>query len=156
MTVIAEPFAQTAQFSQRYGMEDICRYHTRYCTGELQQYTNETECLDYMRALPMYTELCGAQRAFYGHSLPCKWKHHILVPANPSVHCGHIGKEGARGGDDSLKCDDVAECTEDEGQDDWPAFVLFGDNTPPERIALYEADNVGYEDEPFPCVIPLE
>ena len=148
-----EQFVQTAQLSKRYGTEDTCRYHTRYCTGDLQQYASEQECLDYMRSLPIFTEACTSQRPFAGHSLLCKWKHHLMIPTNPPLHCPHIGKLGVADSNGNFKCDDTTECTKDEGQALWPLVNVLPQDIPSERKQLYEENNIGWEDEPFPCVV---
>ena len=82
MMQIITRFAQTASFSKRYGLEDICRYHTRFCGGNpaTVQYASEQECLAYMRTLPLYTNMCGKNRPFKGLTLACKFKHHLLIP----------------------------------------------------------------------------
>ena len=150
-------FAQTAQFSKRYGIEDICRYHTEYCSGDpaTSQYDTEDDCLEFMRSLPLWTEACGRNRAFVGLSLGCKWKHHLMIPTNPPLHCPHIGLPGSADVNGALKCNDEVECVgNDEGQDLWPPLLEIGDETPAERIAVYEQNNIGWEDEPFGCAIP--
>lgn len=62
---------QAAQHSKRWGIEDICKYHTEFCAGDnsTRQYDSEAECLAYMRALPQYTEACGTQRPLSGNSV---------------------------------------------------------------------------------------
>lgn len=146
-------FVQTASFSKRYGIEDICRYHTKFCSSDpvTRQYSTEKECLDYMRSLPLYTEMCGKNRPFSGRSFPCKWKHHLMIPTNPPLHCPHIGKAGVADINGNFKCDDAAECTKDEGQDEWPPLRDVGAETPAERLQLYAENDIGYEDEPFGC-----
>lgn len=149
-------FAQAAQYSKRYGIEDTCRVHTVFCADnpDTRQYESEQECIDYIRSLPMWTEACGKNRLFGGHSIPCKWKHHLMVPTNPLLHCPHIGKLGVADKNGDLKCDDVAECSQDDGQDSWPPVYDVGNDTPLERIQFIENNNIGYEDEPLGCAIP--
>jgi len=153
-----EMWSQVSQFSKRWGMHMICRYHTEYCAGNTitKQYESEQECLDYMKSLPLYSEKCGPKRPMAGHTLPCKWKHHNMIPVNPAAHCPHIGKEGVSDVNGDLKCDDIAECTDDEGQNQWISPMQYGDNTPADVLAIFEASNVGYENENLGCNIPLQ
>lgn len=96
MLAIARLLAQTATHSKRFGIEDICKYHTEYCASNnaTKQYDSEEECFEYISGLPAYTEMCGIQRPNAGHSVACKLKHHFMVPANAPVHCAHIGPAG--------------------------------------------------------------
>lgn len=60
-----------------------------------------------------------------------------MIPANPFLHCAHIGKAGVVDIHGNLKCDDVAECSENEGQDSWPPLLKIGPDTPLNRQQLY-------------------
>ena len=156
MRFLIESYVQTADLSKRWGVEDICRYHTEFCAAdpETRQYDSEAECLQYIGALPLYTEACGPNRPLNGHSVSCKLKHHFMIPANPKLLCPHIGPLGAHDPNHHIKCDDVTECSEDQGQNDWPPIVAIGDNTPASVEAAYEESNAGYETEPFGCAVP--
>lgn len=151
-----EFFVQTAELSQRWGIEDICKYHTAFCADDpaTRQYASEAECLSYMASLPLYTPACGPNRPLSGHSLGCKFKHHMMIPANPRLHCPHIGPLGAMDPNMHMKCDDTAECSSDIGQASWPPVTEIGEQTPAEIVDLFDADNVGAESEPLGCAIP--
>ncbi len=153
---LAERYVQTSDLSKRWGLEDICRYHTEFCADdpETRQYESEEACLEYLGSLPLYTEACGPNRALSGHSISCKFKHHFMIPANPALHCPHIGPLGNADPHGSSKCDDVSECSEDVGQDAWPPVSAIGDATPSDLVELFMQSNEGYEDEPFGCAIP--
>lgn len=156
MRFLIESYVQTADLSKRWGVEDICRYHTQFCADdpETRQYASEEECLQYIGDLPLYTEACGPNRPLNGHSVSCKLKHHFMIPANPKLHCPHIGPLGAHDPNHHFKCDDTAECSEDQGQDGWPTIAAIGANTPANVVSAYEESNEGYETEPFGCAIP--
>ncbi|MCA9546247.1 MAG: hypothetical protein KC613_17705 [Myxococcales bacterium] len=156
MRTLVEHFVWGASLFKRWGVEDICRYHTRYCADdpETRQYASEAECLDFMRTLPLYSAGCGPNRPLAGLSLPCKFKHHFMVPANPALHCPHIGPPGQHDPHDKLKCDDEAECSDPDQAAGWPDVVRIGDQTPDAVRALAEASNAGFEDEPLGCVLP--
>jgi hypothetical protein len=151
-----ERYVQGADLSKRWGLEDICRYHTKFCADDptTRQYESEQECLDYLGQLPLYTEKCGPNRPLNGHSISCKFKHHFMIPANPKLHCAHIGKVGQSDVNHHMKCDDDMECSDDEGQNAWPPITHIGANTPQEVIDVYNENNVGFETEPFGCAVP--
>jgi hypothetical protein len=153
---LIERIVQTADLSKRWGLEDICRYHTEFCAGdpETEQYASEEECLEYLGSLPLHSEACGPNRPLNGHSISCKLKHHFMIPANPALHCPHIGPLGAHDPNHKLKCDDVAECSTDEGQASWPPVVAIGPNTPANVVQALAQSNAGYESEPLGCAIP--
>jgi hypothetical protein len=153
---LIERYVQTSDLSKRWGIEDICRYHTRYCADDpmTRQYASEQECIDYMNTLPLYTAACGPNRPLNGHSLPCKFKHHFMIPTNPKLHCPHIGPMGMMDPNHHFKCDDTAECSADEGQDAWPPVSAIGASTPADVRQLFEESNVGFETEPFGCAVP--
>jgi len=154
---LIESFVQASQSSERWGVEDICRYHTQYCAGNpaLKQYDSEQDCLDYISSLPLYTEACGPNRPLSGGSLSCKFKHHFMVPADPEVHCAHIGKIGVEDINGDLVCDDDADCSEDAGQNAWPPVTNFGADTPANVLSAYAASNVGYQSAPLSCATEL-
>ena len=156
MKFVIERIVQAADLSKRWGAEDICRYHTKFCAADpnTKQYESEQACLSYMKSLPLYSQACGKNRPLSGNSLSCKLKHHFMIPAHPSLHCPHIGPKGRLDPDNHAKCDDVAECTADEGQDNWPNIENIGANTPPDIKLFFEKDNVDYKKEPFGCAIP--
>jgi hypothetical protein len=151
-----EFFVQTSDLSRRWGIEDICKYHTAFCANDpaTRQYASEEECIAYMESLPLYTDACGPNRPLSGNSIGCKFKHHMMIAAHPSLHCPHIGPAGAMDPNMHLKCDDTAECSGDIGQASWPPVTLIGDQTPQSVIDLFNANNVGAETEPLGCAIP--
>jgi hypothetical protein len=151
-----ESIVQTAVLSDRWGIKDICRYHTAYCApnNATKMYDSEQDCLDYMSTLPVYTEACGKNRPLKGRSIGCAWKHHIMLAANPTLHCPHIGPEGTADMNGQYKCDDTYECSEDEGQDEWFDVVAIGDDVPQELIDIFAVSNVGAETEPLPDLCP--
>lgn len=152
-----ELITQSAEFSERWGAKDICRYHTAFCAGDpaTRQYESEQECLDYIGSLPAYSEACGSQRPLSGLSVTCKLKHHFMIPANPALHCAHIGREGTHDPNHKMKCDDVAECSDPNEGSEWPTVRNIGPDTPQQIIDLWEANNVGSEDEPLGCASNL-
>ncbi len=151
-----ETFVQTAERSERWGVRDICRYHTQFCAGDpaTRQYASEQDCLDYMNTLPLYSQACGPNRPLAGNSVTCKFKHHFMVAANPTLHCPHIGPAGTHDPNHHIKCDDVEECGADQGQGSWPAVTRFGPNTPAAVASIFNASNVNAAQEPIACVIP--
>jgi hypothetical protein len=78
----------------------------------------------------------------------------MMIPANPHLHCPHIGPAGAMDPNMHTKCDDTAECSDDSGQDGWPPVALIGEQTPQEVVDLFDANNVGAEAEPLGCAVP--
>lgn len=151
-----EIFTQTADLSKRWGVEDICRYHTTYCAPDpaTSQFATEQECLDYMNSLPLYSEQCGPNRPLAGNSVTCKFKHHFMIPTNPALHCPHIGKIGSADPNNAFKCDDDYECADPDFGSDWPAVTEIGASTPQDRVDVFTTNNVGWESEPFGCAIP--
>lgn len=151
-----ETFVQTAQLSDRWGVKDICRYHTMFCANNpaTTQYASEQECIDYMNSLPLYSDACGPNRPLAGNSVTCKFKHHFMIPTHPELHCPHIGKVGIIDPNNKYKCDDVAECSVDQGQVTWPPVQNIGAFTPASVIATYTASNIGAENEPVACAAP--
>jgi hypothetical protein len=156
MRDLIEIYMQAADLSDRWGVRDICRYHTQFCAAdpETKQYDSEEECMEYLGGLPLYTEACGPNRPLAGHSLGCKFKHHFMIPTNPQLHCPHIGKVGGVDPHGHLKCNDETECSADQGQDSWPPVTEIGSGIPVEIVELFEDSNVGFESEPFGCAIP--
>jgi hypothetical protein len=155
---IIERYVQASDLSKRWGLEDICRYHTQYCADDpaTRQYESEEACLEYLGGLPLYTEACGPNRPLAGHSIGCKLKHHFMVPTNPKLHCPHIGPLGSADPNHKFKCDDTSECSQDQGQDAWPPILAIGANTPADVVSAFEESNVGYETEPYGCAIPTD
>lgn len=151
-----ETFVQTADLSDRWGVQDICRYHTMFCANNpaTRQYDSEQECLNYMNSLPLYSNACGINRPLAGNSVTCKFKHHFMIPTHPELHCPHIGKTGAVDPNNHFKCDDAAECSTNQGQNAWPAVQKIGANTPAAIIARYAASNAGAANEPLACALP--
>ena len=158
MRDLIEIYVQTADLSERWGAADVCRHHTQFCAAdpETRQYDSEQDCIDYLSTLPLYTEACGPNRPLAGHSLSCKFKHHFMIPANPQLHCPHIGKMGGVDPHGNLKCNDETECSADQGQASWPPVTEIGAGTPEEIVELFEVSNVGSETEPFGCALPTE
>ena len=149
-----EHYVQAADLSKRWGLEDICRYHTKFCAGDAstRQYESEAACLQYLGGLPLYTPTCGPNRPMGGHSISCKFKHHFMIPTHPQLHCPHIGPLGKVDPNGHFKCDDAHECNTDEGQASWPPVQKVGPNTPADIVKVFEDSNVGYESEPLGCV----
>ena len=158
MRFLIERYVQAADLSKRWGLEDICRYHTQYCAGDpaTQQYASEAECLEYLGSLPLYTEACGPNRPLAGHSISCKFKHHFMIPTNPMLHCPHIGPLGNADPNDHFKCDDATECSVDQGQAFWPKVEAVGAQTPANVVDTYARSNVGYSSEPLGCAVPSD
>jgi hypothetical protein len=156
MRFLIERYVQAADLSKRWGLEDICRYHTQFCAGDpmTRQYASEADCLEYLSGLPLYTEACGPNRPLAGHSISCKFKHHFMIPTNPMLHCPHIGPMGMADPNHHLKCDDVSECSVDQGQASWPMVEAVGAHTPASVVDTYARSNVGYSTEPLGCAIP--
>lgn len=156
MRDLVERFVQGASLFKRWGAQDICRYHTLYCADnpDTKQYDSEQECLDFIGSLPLYTEACGINRPLAGLSLPCKFKHHFMVPTNPALHCPHIGRPGSEDPNHKLKCDDTYECSDPNQADGWPMVTQIGDSTPQPILDAAALNNEGAEDELPGCAVP--
>jgi hypothetical protein len=70
-------------------IQGICQASAALCTGNLQQYANQTNCETFLRALPV-----GNYDSADQDNLTCRSLHAMLVPLRPAVHCSHIGKTG--------------------------------------------------------------
>jgi len=139
-----------------YGPEFICKYHESFCLGELRQYDSEQECVDFMRSLPTYSEQCGPNTPLSGNTLGCRFKHHLMIPANPGQHCYHIGRNSADSNGD-FKCNDELECSDPAVLAANALFPLDVDNPPQEVLdaaAVLNKDEI-VQAEPFGCAIPL-
>ena len=101
----AKAFFDTAVTSSTWGIQGICDTHDMYCTGLNQQFSSRDECLRFMHALPAFSPVCGVGGIMGGNSTACRFKHHFMIPLDPSTHCFHIGY-----GDGVYKCNDVVEC----------------------------------------------
>jgi hypothetical protein len=158
MRDLIEIFTQSADLSTRWGVQDICRYHTQYCAADpsTRQFESEQDCLDYIGSLPLYTEKCGPNRPLAGHSLSCKFKHHLMIPTNPQLHCPHIGKMGGVDPHGNMKCNDDTECSTDQGQASWPPVTEIGAGVPQSVVDIFEDSNIDFENEPFGCAVPTE
>jgi len=152
----AEIFVQTSERSERWGLKDICCYHTKFCSGDskTKQYESEQECLDYIGSLPLYSDACGINRSLAGLSITCKFKHHFMIPANSGLHCPHIGRNGTHDSLNKLKCDDEIECSNPNEGRDWPLVKLIGVNTPQDIIKMLKKNNQDADKEPFGCAVP--
>ena len=152
MARVAEVFTYSANQFKRYGIEDVCRYHTAYCADDpkTRQYSSEKECLDFMRALPPYSAQCGENRPLAGNSTTCRFKHHFMMPTNPELHCPHIGK-GVKDINGKYKCDDIAECSDPKQDEFWAPLEL--DTTPQQFLDMAAKSNVGYQSEPLGCAV---
>lgn len=107
----AEVFSETSVNSTRYGIDSICKIHDTYCANTpYQQWSSNAECKSFMSSLPIYTEQCGPLRPLGGNSLPCRFKHHLMVPSNPELHCAHMGDTNLQDLNNDLKCNDDVEC----------------------------------------------
>lgn len=156
-----ELFTQVSMKSKRYGAEDVCKIHETYCAGktgingqDLTQFESTAKCMEYMGTLPAYSEQCGSQRPLAGNSLPCRFKHHFMVPTNPSLHCPHIGVAGTVDQNGFAKCTDELECSEPAA----PGYPANADAVSwlPDFDTLIQQDNVGWEEEPLGCGFSTE
>lgn len=157
-----ELYTETAMNSKRWGPESICKIHDVYCRDKtdangnsLTQYESTQACLDHMHTLPRYSQTCGNQFPLGGNSLPCRFKHHFMVPTNPAVHCAHLGPAGTVDINGNQKCSD-SEC---DGGSDPLWFPTNPDNVPQEIVDAVVASNAGWEsvlDEPLGCGIATD
>ncbi|CAF5137504.1 unnamed protein product [Rotaria sp. Silwood1] len=68
----------------------ICNIEQRYCTGTLQQYSNSSDCQQFLRTkIP----LGSFDRADQGNVI-CRFMHTFYVPSFPSIHCSDLGPTG--------------------------------------------------------------
>jgi hypothetical protein len=121
---LAQKFYETASLFDKWGVEDICMTHEKYCTGTSQQYASQDgdngykTCMAYLNSIPPISKACAKnQKILQGDSQTCRFKHHFMVPLKPETHCMHIGpQDGTRlntmpGMEDHLhKCNDDYEC----------------------------------------------
>lgn len=77
--------------------KSICHSHASYCKGSNVQYTDDTDCYNFLTK-----QIRVGQSFELGmNTLLCRNVHEIMVKYRPDVHCSHIGKTG--GG----MCDDL-------------------------------------------------
>jgi hypothetical protein len=99
-TEIAAHFYLLSANSAEYGVENLCRYHGKYCTGSLKQYSSYAECIRFNTQLPRSSSTCGVD-ILTGNSLTCRLKHTALTSVYPGTCCPYIGVK-------SPVCDDKA------------------------------------------------
>lgn len=71
-------------------LTSICSKHERFCTGENQQFTSFLDCMSFMESIPAVS--CEDE-VFNGDNAICRFKHSIMIPFRPDIHCPHIGRE---------------------------------------------------------------
>ena len=146
MAELVEKYVYAARDFDRYGIQDICKYHELHCTGTYKQYDNFTDCVDYVSNLPVFTETCGDQFPMGGHSLLCFFKHKLMIRANP-VHCEHIGKIGV-----STKCNDAYECDGTHVDPSWATLTIQTPSPTPISDCA-DASNINFQNESLGCII---
>ena len=67
----------------------ICDTAEIYCTDSDQQYSNYTDCMEFMQTVPL-----GKSYQLGFNTLGCRSLHIHMLPLRPSVHCPHIGPTG--------------------------------------------------------------
>jgi len=146
---VVELFYQMATKFKRYGAEDICRYHEKYCLGPNRQFSGGyDECMAFMLSLPPFTETCTDQRPLGGNSLGCRFKHHFMIPQNPDFHCVHIGYNGGPDANGNTKCADTAECANEIDLSAYPLNLSASELVT--RTAWHS--NQAWWEEPYPCI----
>jgi hypothetical protein len=129
---------------------DVCEYHETYCTGTNKQFVSKAECLRFMTALPPVSPACGNGGVFGGNSTTCRFKHHLMIPFNPSTHCFHIGYGDRPDTMGHFKCNDAIECP--SPQQDGSALNLTMDA---QTAACMAASNAVVDAPGYQTVYPL-
>jgi hypothetical protein len=68
----------------------ICGTAMLKCTGELQQYESQEQCVAYL----MKEVRLGQPHEFGVDSVLCRSLHEGMLPLKPEVHCAHVGPSG--------------------------------------------------------------
>lgn len=108
---LGKVFADVAGQASTWGVKGICEYHERYCAGgPFEQFHSTAECERFLTALPVVSPACGTGGILAGNSTTCRFKHHFMIPLDPSLHCFHIGYGDHPDSDGVFKCNDSYEC----------------------------------------------
>lgn len=86
------PMVQLIGGPEKYAeqlVQGVCQASAAFCTGNITQYANQTDCETFLRSLPV-SNFDNADE----DNLSCRVLHAMLVPLRPAVHCSHIGKTG--------------------------------------------------------------
>jgi len=132
------------QMNSHFGIQSICDYHERYCNGTNQQFADFAECKRFMTELPNISPKCGLAGSAGGNSTSCRFKHHYLIPLDPSVHCFHIGYGHRHDRDGHLKCNDELECF-----GNYTTNKMLGDPSLVSHTLTPEAQNCVDRDKPY-------
>eukprot|EP01125_Pyxidicula_operculata_P002392 TRINITY_DN1226_c0_g1_i1.p1 TRINITY_DN1226_c0_g1~~TRINITY_DN1226_c0_g1_i1.p1 ORF type:complete len:383 (-),score=45.80 TRINITY_DN1226_c0_g1_i1:22-1170(-) len=74
-------------------IDQTCELHTRYCLGSNMQYTNKTDCVDFLRKM-RDNYAFGEPDVEVGNNVICRRRHATLTVVNPDTHCVHVGPSG--------------------------------------------------------------
>ncbi|KAJ3075747.1 hypothetical protein HDU98_006985 [Podochytrium sp. JEL0797] len=78
--------------SAYWGPITTCKLHSKYCTGDDQQFTSEKHCLHYFTSLPLYSPVCGKAHILGGNSKICRANQLYLTALNPEKYCPRMSK----------------------------------------------------------------
>lgn len=89
-----------------------CDLHETFCLGSNQQFASHGECVQFQDSLPRMSQACGLRGVAMGKSRLCKYKHALLSPHDPDLHCSHIGRGIVPDMHGHFKCSDTEDCVE--------------------------------------------
>lgn len=138
-TIAKYMYYATKEMETIYGIQSICDYHERFCTGENQQFHDFAECVRFMTALPVISPGCGIAGLTGGNSSTCRFKHHTLIPMDPKFHCFHIGYGHREDASGHFKCNDQVECYENYTTNPNlgdPKLIDLTDLTPLDKLCI--------------------
>jgi hypothetical protein len=107
VSTLAEMVFKTMdQDSKNLGVLNICKHHTKFCTGSLAQFRSESECISFYNKLPIESSKCTRASLLSGNTVTCRAKHQFMAAVSPQVHCAHLGKLIINAGVNSAVCND--------------------------------------------------
>jgi hypothetical protein len=76
-----------------HGSDWVCDKIMKSCIGDVKQFEDKNDCVNYFVGLPLVDPQCASTGQFgMGESQRCKLIHLFMVEAEPTVHCAHVGK----------------------------------------------------------------
>lgn len=124
--------------SKSWGLSYICQVHDTYCKEDNQQFSTNSECLDFMTSVPQASSSCESGGIVVGNSSSCRAKFTHMVPLYPDIYCPILGRTGLSSFDTPhLSCHDFIQCDGANATLSPPEFVDIYE-TPPYRPCLLE------------------